>query len=151
MDKIKYDAEYISYVESGESAAVFVTRDIVRSIDTTGMWIDITELDGYKNKNGRWEYEYYICELFPRKRRPVYPKDISEEDKKYITWQTAHTDICEQREAGYRGTRFRVCPKLVNRNRGTNRKPRWDYDILSIKRLRRRKRKEDFCNRSLFI
>lgn len=32
----KYDDEYISYIASGESAAVFVVRDIVSSIDTKG-------------------------------------------------------------------------------------------------------------------
>ena len=30
----KYDDEYISYIASGESAAVCVVRDIVSSIDT---------------------------------------------------------------------------------------------------------------------
>ncbi|MBD5522290.1 MAG: hypothetical protein HDR03_13890 [Lachnospiraceae bacterium] len=53
MNKIKYDADYISYVESGESAAVFVARDIVRSIDTSGMWIDILNLKGDKNDDDR--------------------------------------------------------------------------------------------------
>ena len=37
----QHDAEYISYIESGESAAVFIVRDIVNSIDTTGKWIDV--------------------------------------------------------------------------------------------------------------
>ena len=59
MDKKKYDAEYISYVESGESAAVFVVRDIVKTIDTTGKWIDILDLVGYKNRDGRWDFEYF--------------------------------------------------------------------------------------------
>ena len=135
MNKKKYDAAYISYVESGESAAVFVARDIVRSIDTTGMWIDILDLEGCKNNKGRWDFEYFSFELFPRKRHPKYPPGISDEDKNYITWQTAHADTSEQRRDGYRGTRFRVCPKLVNRNIGKNDKPKWDYDILSIKRL----------------
>lgn len=135
MNKKKYDAAYISYVESGESAAVFVARDIVRSIDTTGMWIDILDIKGCKNNKGRWDFVYFSFELFPRKRHPKYPPGISDEGKKYITWQTAHADISEQRRGGYRGTRFRICPKLVNRNRGKNDKPKWDYDILSIKRL----------------
>lgn len=135
MNKIKYDAAYISYVESGESAAVFVARDIVWSIDTNGMWIDIIKLDGHKNNSGRWDFKYFSFELFPRKNHPKYPAGISDEDKKYITWQTAHDDISEQRRCGYNGTRFRICPKLVNRNRGKNREPKWDYDILSIKRL----------------
>ena len=136
MDKKKYDAEYISYVESGESAAVFVARDIVRSIDTTGKWIDVLEPHpvGYKNQDGQWDFEYFIVELFPRKTRPKYPEEADEEDKKYITWQTAHADIDRQRRQGYRGVRFKICPKLVNRNKRKN-KPQWDYDILSIKRL----------------
>ena len=134
MDKKKYDAAYISYVESGESAAVFMVRDIVKSIDTTGKWIDILNLVGYKNRDGRWDFEYFTFELFPRKTQPKYPAWAGEEDKKYITWQTAHADIDMQRRQGYRGARFKICPKLVNRNKGKN-KPKWDYDILSIKRL----------------
>lgn len=51
--KIKYDSEYISYVENGDSVAVFIVRDIVRSIDTSGMWIDVISTSGYKNEYGR--------------------------------------------------------------------------------------------------
>lgn len=134
MNKKKYDAEYISYVELGESAAVFVARDIVKAIDTTGKWIDILDLDGCKNWDGQWNFEYFTFELFPRKTQPKYPAGVSEEDKKYITWKTAHEDIARQRRQGYRGARFKICPKLVNRNKGKN-KPKWDYAILSIKRL----------------
>ena len=134
MDKKKYDAAYISYVESGESAAVFVVRDIVMAIDTTGKWIDVLDLVGYKNQDGRWDFEYFTFELFPRKTQPRYPAGASEEDKKYITWQTAHADIDRQRRQGYQGVRFKIFPRLVNRNKGKN-KPKWDYDILSIKRL----------------
>ncbi|MBR0061509.1 MAG: hypothetical protein IJP68_08515, partial [Selenomonadaceae bacterium] len=47
-EKIQYDAEYISYVEHGESAAVFITRDIVKSIKTKGKWIDVLSIDGDK-------------------------------------------------------------------------------------------------------
>ena len=36
MKDWKHDAEYISYIESGESAVVFIARDIVNSIDTKG-------------------------------------------------------------------------------------------------------------------
>ncbi|MDE6663095.1 MAG: hypothetical protein K2K46_07090 [Lachnospiraceae bacterium] len=139
MNKIKYDADYISYVESGESAAVFVARDIVRSIDTSGMWIDILNLKGDKNDDDRWDFKHFTMELFPRRKYPKYPDGISDEDKKYITWKTAHEDILEQRSRGYKGTKFRIIPKLVNRNQGKYRKipyePKWDYNILAIKRL----------------
>ena len=128
--KEKYDAEYISYIESGESAAVFVARDIVKSINTTGKWIDIVDLKDRRKYVGRWDFEY-----FPRKRSPKYPAGMDDEGKKYITWQTAHIDISEQRAEGYKGTRFKICPKLVNRNKDKNKKPKWNYDILSITRL----------------
>lgn len=139
MNKIKYDADYISYVESGESAAVFVARDIVRSIDTSGMWIDILNLEGDKNDDDRWDFKHFTIELFPRRKYPQYPDGVSDEDKKYITWKTAHEDILEQRSRGYKGTKFRIISKLVNRNLGKYRKipyePKWDYNILAIKRL----------------
>lgn len=135
MKRIKYSAEYISYVESGESAAVFVARDVIRSIDTSGKWIYIRDFDGDKNSKGRWDIRYFIFELYPRKRYPKYPKLSSDEDKKYITWCTANEDIEEQRIAGYTGDRFMVRSKLVYRSMGKNRKPKWDYDIISIKRL----------------
>ena len=135
MDKKKYDAEYISYVESGESAAVFIARDIAVSIDTSGMWIDVLNHEGNKNKNGRWDFRYFEIELFPRKHNPIYPEYASEEDKKYITWKTAHEDITEQRRCGYRGTRFGIKPKLVNRNKDNSCEPKWEYTILSVNRL----------------
>ena len=43
-NKIKYDSEYISYVEHGDSAAVFIVRDLVKNIDTSKMWIDNQDL-----------------------------------------------------------------------------------------------------------
>lgn len=47
--KIKYSPEYISYLANGDSAAVFITRDIVKSINTENKWIDVIEPD--------WEYK----------------------------------------------------------------------------------------------
>lgn len=51
-NKIKYDSEYISYVEHGDSAAVFIVRDLVKNIDTSKMWIDIIKTWGEKNEFG---------------------------------------------------------------------------------------------------
>ena len=61
-NKIKYDSEYISYVANGDSAAVFIVRDIVKSIDTSGMWIDVISTSGYKT-------DY----MFPIKLSQSYP------------------------------------------------------------------------------
>lgn len=119
--KIKYDSAYISYVTNGDSAAVFIVRDIVRSIDTSGMWIDVLNTSGYKNKDGKWDFSSITVELFPRKTRPIYPEYASTEDKKYITWKTANEDIVKQRSHGYKGQKFTICPKLVNKNQGKTR------------------------------
>lgn len=118
QNKIKYDSEYISYVENGDSAAVFIVRDIVRSIDTSGMWIDVISTSGYKNKFNQWDFSSITIELFPRKTKPIYPQIATPEDKKYITWQTANVDIAKQRSQGYRGKKITICPKLVNKNQG---------------------------------
>lgn len=115
-NKIKYDSAYISYVTNGDSAAIFIVRDIVRSIDTSGMWIDVLNTSGYKNNYDKWDFSNITVELFPRKTRPVYPEYASTEDKKYITWKTANEDIAKQRSHGYKGQKFTICPKLVNKN-----------------------------------
>lgn len=118
QNKIKYDSEYISYVLNGDSAAVFIVRDVVKSIDTSGMWIDVLKTSGYKNEDQKWDFSSITIELFPRKMKVVYPEDASIDDKKYITWKTANEDIKKQREKGYKGKRYVICPKLVNKNQG---------------------------------
>lgn len=75
MEKQKYDSEYISYLESWASAAVLIVRDVVKSIRTRNMWIDPVEMEGRKNKYGRWAFSEITVELFPRKIQPKYPKN----------------------------------------------------------------------------
>lgn len=118
QNKIRYSSEYISYVEHGDSAAVFIVRDIVRTIDTTGTWIDVIETLGNKNEYGKWDFSSIEIELFPRKIKPNYSECSSDEDKKYITWETANKDITQQRSNGYRGKKYIICLKLVNKNKG---------------------------------
>lgn len=77
-EKIKYDPEYISYVEHGDSAAVFIVRDVVEAIDTRGKWIDVLETLGEKNYDFRWDFKWIRVEIFPRKTRPKYPKGAAE-------------------------------------------------------------------------
>lgn len=82
------------------------------------MWIDVISTSGYKNKFDKWDFSSITIELFPRKIKPIYPAHAGTEDKKYITWETANRDIAKQRLQGYRGKKFTICPKLVNKNRG---------------------------------
>ena len=181
----KYGSEFISYLEDGESAAIFIVRDIVKSINTHGKWIDVLKTEGKKNKWDRWDFSKIEVEIFPRKTNPeykIYPENATEREKiqidmynHYLTWKTANEDIDKWRAEGYVGQKFEVCPKLVNKNRGKFKeivlkeiwspylnlwmplerrtpscdensirevgtkkvplKPKWEYYILSIKRL----------------
>ena len=111
--RVKYDAEYISYLESGESAAVIITRDIVNSINTANKWIDVLELHTYYT-HGQRAFYYFIVEIFDRKIKPSYPKQANIEEKKYITWKTANQDIEEQRNKGVNGPKYLVLSHLIN-------------------------------------
>lgn len=115
--RVKYDDEYIRYIESGESASVLITRDIVNSINTTNKWIDVIELQAYDIHDQRAFY-YFIVELFDRRIKPIYPKYANIEEKKYITWKTAHQDIEEQRNKGIKGPKYLVLSHLHNENKG---------------------------------
>lgn len=124
----KYGADFISYLESGASAALFIVRDIVNSIKTGGKWIDVLETDGEKNSADRWDFKSIRVEIFPRKTQPdyvIYPENATEYQKiaidvqnHYLTWKTAHEDIAILRAAGYAGPKFEVCPKLIDKNAG---------------------------------
>ncbi len=126
--KKQYDAAYISYVKNGDSAAVYITRDIAKKVPTGGMWIDVVSMNKKGRTDNRWDFNYLIVELFPRKTKPVYPQNASDAEKKDITWQTAHKDIDEQRKKGYKGNKYKICPRLVNRNKGkfTTKKAAWN-------------------------
>lgn len=114
----KYDDEYIAYIASGESAAVFIIRDVCKSIDTTGFWIDITNMSAHKNDNDKWEFDFIDCELLPRITKPDYTNCITDDDKKYVTWLTAKNDISIHRKRGYKGKKYKVVPILFNSNKG---------------------------------
>ena len=128
LSQKKYDAAYISYVENGESAAVFITRDIAKEVPTRNMWVDVISADKKRRSDGRWDFKSFTVELFPRRTNPIYPKDASDDEKKYITWKTAHKDIDDQRKTGFQGQKYRICPILINRNKDkyTIKKAAWN-------------------------
>ena len=111
-EKFTYDAEYISYVRNGDSAAVFITRDLVNKIDTSGKWIDVINSNIRGRYDGRIDFNYFDIELFPRKTKPIYPQSASKDEIKYITWKTATNDIEKLRKNGYHGKKYRIKTKL---------------------------------------
>lgn len=158
MKDWKHDAEYISYIRSGESAAVFIVRDIVKSIDTKGKWVDVISLNTYY-KRGAMAFNWIIVELFPRKMQPKYDKNDSAHNR-YLTWVTAHEDIAKQRQAGFHGEKYLVLCNLFNKNKNKftthtiiARKywepmeayrpmevkdpvaPKWEYQIQAVKKV----------------
>lgn len=121
----KYSAEYTSYLKNGESAAVFLVRDLAVSIKTEKKWVHIVKMCNAENYNGQRYFNYIICELFDRKILPKYPTkkeneplDQHKNQCKYITWQTAQEDINKQKEIGIEGTKFLLLCKLVNLSQG---------------------------------
>lgn len=118
MKDWKHDSEYISYIESGESAAVFIVRDIVNSIDTKGKWVDVISLNTYYKRGAgdRMAFNWIIVELFPRKMQPKYDKNDSAHNR-YLTWFTAYEDIAKQRQAGFNGEKYLVLCNLYNKNK----------------------------------
>lgn len=118
MKDWKHDTEYISYIEGGESAAVFIVRDIVNSIDTKGKWVDVISLNTYYKRGAgdRMAFNWIIVELFPRKIQPKYDKNDSAHNR-YLTWVTAHEDIAKQRQAGFHGEKYLVLCNLYNKNK----------------------------------
>lgn len=118
MKDWKHDTEYISYIESGESAAVFIVRDIVNSIDTKGKWVDVISLNTYykRGADDRMAFNWIIVEIFPRKMQPKYDKNDSAHNR-YLTWVTAHEDIAKQRQAGFHGEKYLVLCNLYNKNK----------------------------------
>ena len=158
MKDWKHDSEYISYIESGESAAVFIVRDIVNSIDTKGKWVDVISLNTYYKRGAgdRMAFNWIIVELFPRKMQPKYDSAHN----RYLTWVTAHEDIAKQRQAGFHGEKYLVLCNLYNKNKNKftthtiiARKywepmeayrpmdvkdpvdPEWEYRIQAVKRV----------------
>lgn len=124
--KMQNDSEYLFYIESGESAAVFIIRDVCKSIDTSGYWIAIIDapinktIDKYGKKIR--DFKFIDFELFPRTIKPDYKSSISDEEIKYITWLTANKDIEQQRKNGVKGIHYSIVPILYNKNAGKTRK-----------------------------
>ena len=145
---------YICYIESGESAAVYIVRDVVQSIDTKGKWIDVLSLSTNRKRRvmGRRNFNWIIVELFPRNLQPLYD-ECDTDYNKYLTWETAHKDIRNQRRVGYHGEKYLVLCDLYNKNHNMNImdtvEEKWEYRIQAVKRINSKQVKyieRNFCD-----
>lgn len=152
------DHDYIAYAKSGESAAVFIMRDI-SCVDTGGKWIAISQLETENTefsfepemiRKGQWHtltynsIKSFTCELFPRITKPDYSNCETDEDINYVTWLTATEDIARHRLQGHVGRKYSLkietVPYLVP-NPEPDTKPetmphiKCTYKIKEIKRI----------------
>ena len=73
----RQDKNYLDYIDSGESAAVYIVKNIVKSLDTKNMWVDVVSLSTYcKRGSGNIAFNWIIVELFPRILRKRNECDI---------------------------------------------------------------------------
>ena len=72
----RQDKDYLDYIDSGESAAVYIVKNIVKSLDTKNMWVDVVSINTYyKRGSGNIAFNWIVVELFPRKIKPKYDTD----------------------------------------------------------------------------
>lgn len=126
LKKGNYSAEYIQYLERGESAAVFIVRDFVKALNTKSMWIDVSIISRNSKSNIFNDFNFIVVELFNRKINPTYPKKeqgVTDEDYRhqlaYLTWETANEDIQNQKASNIKGKRYLIIPKLVKEKKST--------------------------------
>ena len=112
----RQDKDYLDYIDSGESAAVYIVKNIVKSLDTKNMWVDVVSMNTYyKRGSGNIAFNWIIVELFPRKIKPKY--DTDPDYNRYLTWLTAHEAIEKQRDSGFHGEKFLVLCELHDKNK----------------------------------
>ena len=105
----RHDKDYLDYIDSGESAAVYIVKNIVKSLDTKNMWVDVVSINTYyKRGSGNIAFNWIVVELFPRKIKPKY--DTDPDYNRYLTWLTAHEDIEKQRDSGFHKVSCTVWP-----------------------------------------
>ncbi|WP_142828591.1 hypothetical protein [Planococcus soli] len=141
----QYDDAYITYVKSNISTAVLIVRDMVKDIDTKGKWIDVRHMEKRFLSHSDEDFSFIIVELFSRKQKPTYPRQMTEETNSdyknriaYITWQTATADIHDQRTQEIKGDLYIVLPCLKNEHENTYEKHHivWDSSHRHFKRVR---------------
>ena len=58
----RQDKDYLDYIDSGESAAVYIVKNIVKSLDTKNMWVDVVSINTYyKRGSGNIAFKLDRC------------------------------------------------------------------------------------------
>ena len=123
------DDAFTHYNTSGEAETVYIVREDAKDVDTSGKWIDAL----FQRELGQ-KYKMMIVELFPRKTKPQYTRNILY--NRYICWQAAHGDIEDYRMDNYHGEKYVVIcnAKYVKLNDPPRLRRKWSvYDSCKVK------------------
>lgn len=128
MDQ-KLLARYQKYAGSEEALAVLFVKEHL--VEAKGHWVDPVDFERYEMSPNNMHFRFVGGGLYARKLQPKYPPKADfvangkvDEDAYYlmvraITWETAHTDIQQQKAAKIRPLRFNVRGVSYDRNRGS--------------------------------
>jgi hypothetical protein len=144
--------KYLEYASSEEARAVlFVKKHLNKA---SGRWIDIIDCVPYQSDSIEdLEFKLVVCGIFARNIKPKYPPKKNfifsgkfDEREYYlavraITWETAHTDIDQQKSNGIKGEKFEIRAVKYNKNRGKFiKRPPWldnptwkDINVYSLR------------------
>ena len=135
-----HDAGFTAYNESGEAAAVYITRDLAEEVNTSGKWIDVISMNTFTHNSGRIGFNWIIVELFPRITNPDYTDD--HDYNRYICWHAAHDDIAVHRSRNHHGEKYLVLAKLYVKETRTDTWGRteqvYDYKVLASRPIKQK-------------
>ncbi len=120
--------KYLEYTNTEEAFAVlFVKKHLTQA---KGHWVDIVKCRRYEMSSDNLHFKFVIGGLYKRRIRPRYPaksaytiNGIFDERGYYlmtraITWETAHTDIDQQKSEHVAASKFEITGISYDRNQG---------------------------------
>jgi hypothetical protein len=119
--------KYLKYATTDEAFAVlFVKKHLAQA---KGHWIDILDCRRYEMSPDKLHFRFVVGGLYKRKIHPQYHSKLAytidgkfDEHRYYlmiraITWETAHTDIEQQKSKGVAARKFKISGVSYDRNR----------------------------------
>jgi hypothetical protein len=119
--------KYREYASTEEAFAVlFVKRHLIQA---KGHWVDIVDYQRYEMSSDNFHFRFVVGSLYKRNIRPEYPPKASYtvngrfDERDYylmtraITWETAHTDINQQKSKKVKPLKFEVTGVSYDKNR----------------------------------
>lgn len=119
---------YREYASTEEAFAVLLVKKHLTQSE--GHWVDVTNCRRYEMSIDRMHFRFGVGGLFKRKIHPKYPprSDYTSngqfDERAYylmtraITWETAHTDIEQQKEKRISPVKFELQGVSYDRNAG---------------------------------